>query len=359
MASTTTRKKTATAKAKPATRAKARAKKTGAKKTGTKKTAAPQTPEQIARAALAKTPAVKSLDPELVEARKAQARAWFEDLRNQICTALQRVEDDLAPEAPYADKAPGRFKRTAWERPGTTPDEPHGGGGVMSVMREGRVFEKAGVNISTVFGEFAPGFASQIPGAEEDPRFWASGISLVIHPRSPRVPTVHMNTRHIVTSRAWFGGGADLTPMLNAQRKQTHKNAKAFHAAMQKAVEAHRPGHYEDYKAWCDEYFHLKHRNEPRGIGGIFYDYLNTGDWEADFAFTQDVGRAFLEIYPKIVRRQMDEEWSEKEKQEQRVRRGRYVEFNLLWDRGTQFGIRTGGNTEAILMSLPPDVAWP
>jgi coproporphyrinogen III oxidase len=297
-------------------------------------------------------------DPLVIE-HKATAERWFKKVRSDLCAALEAVEDDLAKSAPEGKSDPGRFTRKRWTRPASEGDDAkNGGGGTMSVMR-GRVFEKAGVNISTVHGRFSPEFAKQIPGADKDPRFWASGVSVVIHPRSPRVPTVHMNTRHIVTSKAWFGGGADLTPMLNAQRKQTHPNAKDFHAAMRTCCNAHDKEYYKKFKKWCDEYFYLKHRKEPRGIGGIFYDYVDTGDWDADFAFTQDVGRALVDIYPKIARRQMNEKWTKAEKEEQRFCRGRYVEFNLLWDRGTQFGIKTGGNTEAILMSLPPDVAWP
>jgi len=283
------------------------------------------------------------------------ARQWFEALRDRLCAAFEAIEDEAAGIAQYGPGASGRFTRSPWTRP--TPDAAPGGGGMMSVMR-GRVFEKVGVNVSTVMGEFSPEFRGQIPGAAEDPRFWASGISVVAHMASPRVPAAHFNTRMLVTTKGWFGGGGDLTPM-RLDAPEAVEDAARFHAAFQAACDGHDPAYYPKYKEWCDRYFFLPHRNEARGAGGIFYDQHFSGDVMADLAFTRDVGLAFQEVYPAIIRARMADPWTDAERQHQLVRRGRYVEFNLIHDRGTLFGLKTGGNVEAILMSLPPAVAWP
>lgn len=276
--------------------------------------------------------------------QKQRAAAWFRELRDRLCAAMETLEPDAA-----------RFDRTIWKRGDGAEDL---GGGEMSMLH-GTVFEKAGVHISTVYGEFSEQFRSQIEGAADDPRFWASGISVIAHPRNPHAPTAHMNTRMVVTTKGWFGGGGDLTPMLKTQRHADHPDTQDFHKAYKSACDAHDAAYYPDFKQKCDEYFFLPHRNESRGTGGIFYDHLNTGDWDKDFAFTQDVGRAFLDVYPDIIARRKDTPYSDEEREAQLVQRGRYVEFNLLYDRGTTFGLKTGGNVDSILSSMPPAVRWP
>ena len=280
-----------------------------------------------------------------MEWRKQQASDWFRLLRDDICQRFEALEQ-AAGDSQLGAQSAGTFNRKIWDRP-------DGGGGEMSLMH-GRVFEKVGVNISVVHGQFSADFGKTIPGTENDNGFWAAGISLVAHPQNPHVPAAHMNTRFIVTEKSWFGGGGDLTPIFADEAA-----ADAFHHDFKAACDAHDESYYPRYKDWCDEYFYLKHRDEPRGVGGIFYDYLDSGSWEADFAFTKDVGACFRDSYCALVAERMNKSWSEADRHHQLVRRGRYVEFNLLYDRGTLFGLKTGGNIEAILMSMPPEVRWP
>lgn len=292
-----------------------------------------------------------------LQAKQDKASAWFQELQTSICAAFEKIEDELSG-GPKAALPAGRFEKSPWQRENTDQPNESGsvlkGGGTMAVMR-GRVFEKVGVNFSCVHGTFSEQFAKSIPGAaESNGEFWASGVSLVAHMQNPLVPAVHMNTRMITTSKCWFGGGADLTPMYKDEQ-----DTADFHAAFKSCCDTHDPAYYPEFKKWCDEYFFLPHRNEPRGIGGIFYDYLDRKGWDNDFAFTQDVGKTFQDIYCTLVRRSMHKDWNAEQREHQLIRRGRYVEFNLLYDRGTQFGLKTGGNTEAILMSMPPEVKWP
>jgi len=289
----------------------------------------------------------------MIEKHKKTASEWFRTLQDQICTEFESLEQEAT--LPMYSKNAGKFEFENWKRGDGSQDL---GGGRAGMMR-GRLFEKVGVHTSIVHGEFPEDFAKQIPGAEKDRSFWAAGISLIAHLQNPRVPAVHMNTRYIVTTKDWFGGGADLTPTLTAQRDPNNPDAIAFHKGMKNTCDTHKAADYEKFKNWCDDYFHLAHRDEPRGIGGIFYDRHNSGDWDADFAFTKDVGLGFLKTYTDIVRSRMTEEWSDEEREEQLVLRGRYVEFNLLYDRGTTFGLKTGGNVKTILSSMPPIVKWP
>ena len=287
-----------------------------------------------------------------INENKIAAKTWFENLQSQLIAALEAIEQDAG--ALYTDQNAGTFERSPWTRGDGAEDQ---GGGTMAMLR-GRDFEKAGIHSSTVYGEFSEEFRKQIPGAEEDPRFWASGISLIAHPRNPHTPAAHMNTRMIVTTKCWFGGGGDLNPMMDRYRDQSHEDTLQFHSAMKAACDAHNADYFPKFKKWCEDYFFLPHRNEARGVGGIFYDRLNNDNWDADFAFTQDVGKAFLAAYPALVRKRMETPWTDRDKEEQLFRRGRYAEYNLLYDRGTTFGLKTGGNVDSILSSLPPLASW-
>lgn len=276
-----------------------------------------------------------------LDAEQDAARLWFESLRDRICAAFEAIEREAASDA--------AFDYIAWDR--ADPSGEPGGGGVRGVMK-GRVFEKVGVNVSTVGGTFEGPFAKTIHGAGDDPRFVATGISLVAHMANPHVPAVHMNTRFLSTTKRWFGGGADLNPPLPVE-----EDTADFHARLKAACDAHDPEHYPRFKAWADDYFYIPHRQVHRGVGGIFYDHLE-GDFDAHFAFTRDVGEAFLDIFPRIVRRRMDTPATEADRAQMLAWRGRYAEFNLVYDRGTLFGLKTGGNIDAILMSLPPLATW-
>ena len=280
------------------------------------------------------------------EDQKQRAQQWFAHLQQQICSSFEDIEQEYAEHHPGLQ--PGQFTFTPWHR----EENGEGGGGTIGMIK-GNVFEKAGVNISVVHGEFSPKFCKEIPGADVDPRYWAAGVSLVTHMHSPLVPTVHMNTRHIVTQKSWFGGGSDLTPTFI-----NDDDTYAFHRGFKAACDLHSPDYYPRFKQECDKYFYLPHRHEPRGVGGIFYDYINSGSWDDDFNFTKDVGKAFLTTYPDIVRRHMYTQWDDEQKKAQLRKRGRYVEFNLIHDRGTKFGLMTGGNIDAILMSMPPLAMW-
>lgn len=281
-----------------------------------------------------------------IEEKQKLTSNWFKKLRDKICFEFEKIEQEFDP------KYPGKFQRKNWNRAEKSSDNNDGGYGEISMMK-GNVFEKVGVNFSEVYGEFSNEFRHEIPGADKNPKFWASGISLVAHMKSPLVPAVHLNTRFVCTEKNWFGGGSDLNPAI-----ENPQDTIDFHSSLKKACDETDLNYYEKYKKWCDEYFFIKHRGVSRGVGGVFYDYLNTDNFEKDFNFTKNIGLAFLDIYPKIVRRHMAKKFNEEQKQTQLQKRGLYAEFNLVYDRGTKFGLMTDGNVEAILMSLPPLAKW-
>ena len=281
-----------------------------------------------------------------MENKKKITSNWFLNLRNEICQEFAKIEEEFLLNKSYKEKInKPTFSKKSWDRA-------EGGGGEMSIMK-GNVFEKVGVNISTVFGDLSPDFRDQIPGTQESPKFWASGISLVAHMNSPLVPAVHMNTRFICTKKDWFGGGTDLNPAI-----ENDQDTKEFHQALRFTCDKYDKNSYKKYKEACDKYFFIKHRNKARGVGGIFYDYLNSGDFTKDFDFTKNIGLTFLDVFPKLVRKNMFLSWTEAQKKVQLIKRGHYTEFNLIYDRGTKFGLMTDGNIEAILMSLPPVAHW-
>ena len=291
----------------------------------------------------ARAPVPKNDRP--LDDQQLQAQTWFAKLRDDICAEFEAIEAEAGSDA--------RFEYLPWDR--KNPDGSPGGGGVRGLIK-GKVFEKAGVNISTVDGTFSEEFAKSIHGAAENPHFFATGISLVAHMANPHVPAVHMNTRFLCTTKRWFGGGADLNPPIPYE-----EDTADFHVRMRQACDAHDPDYHAKYKKWADDYFYIPHRHVHRGVGGIFYDHLeleSDADFDRHLAFTRDVGRAFLDIFPKLVRRRMGLPWTAEEKEQQLVWRGRYAEFNLVYDRGTTFGLKTGGNVDAILMSLPPEAKW-
>ncbi len=273
-----------------------------------------------------------------IEDKKIYSDKWFSYLQSQICNYFEKIEKEF--------KGSKKFVSTNWYK------NSKGGGGTYKILRNGKIFDKVGVNKSTVSGIFSKRFRNNIPGAQKNGKYWASGISVVAHMKNPKVPAIHFNTRFIVTSKSWFGGGIDLTPCFKDRKEEIY-----FHSTLKRICNENNKN-YKKYKKWCDEYFFLPHRKETRGLGGIFYDYLDSNDWQEDFRFTQNVGKTFLKSYKKIVKATIDQKWTKKDKNMQLFRRSRYVEFNLLFDRGTKFGIMTNGNPDAILMSLPPQVAW-